>query len=139
MTRAGPMSVEMTNLGPLGWITDAPATAIRPLHPDTGEPWPPMPSALFDLWREHTGCEAPPDACLVNLYRGGARMGLHQDRDEADFGYPVLSISLGDTAVFRLGGTQSQRPDPLAAAGLRRYLRAFGSGPAGLSWRGPGP
>jgi alkylated DNA repair protein (DNA oxidative demethylase) len=63
-----------------------------------------MPQALLDLWRALSGATADADCCLVNLYRDGARMGLHQDRDEADFGFPVLSVSLGDTAVFRLGG-----------------------------------
>ncbi|MFI4974252.1 MAG: alpha-ketoglutarate-dependent dioxygenase AlkB family protein [Caulobacterales bacterium] len=101
-----PMSVEMTNLGPLGWITDAAGYRYAPLHPLTGRPWPPMPRMLLDLWAEEADPHTPPDACLVNLYREGARMGLHQDRDEADFAFPVLSVSLGDTAVFRIGGVR---------------------------------
>lgn len=107
MPRSGrPMSVLMCNLGRLGWVTDA-ARGYRyqTTHPDTGRPWPPMPPALLALWDELTGWPAPPEACLVNLYRGDARMGLHQDRDEADLAAPVLSVSLGDAAVFRLGGT----------------------------------
>lgn len=97
-----PFSVEMTNLGPLGWVSDRAGYRYQPLHPVTGRPWPPIPPALLDLWRRLGGCAVPPDACLVNLYRDGARMGLHQDRDEADFGFPVVSVSLGDTAVFRI-------------------------------------
>ncbi len=104
------MSVEMTNLGPLGWITDARGYRYEPAHPGTGRTWPPIPQTLLDLWRRLAHAEVPPDACLVNLYGPQARMGLHQDKDEADFGFPVLSVSLGDTAVFRLGG--ASRSDP---------------------------
>ena len=99
-----PMSVRMTNLGPLGWITDARGYRYEPRHPITGEPWPPIPRLLLDLWAELAATAPPPDACLVNLYDADARMGLHQDKDEADFAAPVLSVSLGDTALFRLGG-----------------------------------
>ena len=98
-----PFSVEMTNLGPLGWVSDREGYRYQPTHPVTGQPWPPILPVLLDLWRDLTGWPAPPDACLVNLYRDGARMGLHQDRDEADLGAPVLSVSLGDTAIFRVG------------------------------------
>ena len=105
-----PMSVRMTNLGPLGWTTDAQGYRYEPRHPITGRPWPPIPPALLRLWDRLTGAPAPPDACLVNVYDAGARMGLHQDRDEVDFAFPVLSVSLGDTAVFRLGGPR--RGDP---------------------------
>src|SRR5690242_8352395 len=100
-----PMSVTMTNFGPLGWVTDAErGYRYQDIHPVTGEPWPPIPARLLELWAELADPETPPDACLVNLYDAGARMGLHQDRDEADFGFPVLSVSLGDTALFRIGG-----------------------------------
>jgi len=98
-----PFSVEMTGMGPLGWVSDRAGYRYQPLHPGTGLPWPPMPAALPTLWRDLTAHASPPDACLVNLYRDGARMGLHQDRDEADLDAPVLSISLGDAAVFRIG------------------------------------
>jgi len=98
-----PFSVEMTCLGPLGWVSDRAGYRYQPVHPVTGAPWPPMPERLVDLWRALTGWPEPPDACLVNLYRGSARMGLHQDLDERDHGAPVLSISLGDTATFRVG------------------------------------
>ncbi|MBA4793221.1 MAG: alpha-ketoglutarate-dependent dioxygenase AlkB [Phenylobacterium sp.] len=106
-----PMSVRMTNFGPLGWVTDAQAGyRYQPTHPQTGEPWPDIPPALLDLWREAADAPGPPDACLVNLYDAQARMSLHQDRDERDFDYPVLSVSLGDTAVFRIGGTSRRDP-----------------------------
>lgn len=98
------MSVETTGLGPLSWITDAGGYRYEPLHPLTGQPWPPMPAVLRDLWSELADADVPADACLVNLYRAGAKMGLHRDEDEADFRFPVLSVSLGDTAVFRIGG-----------------------------------
>lgn len=105
-----PMSVEMTNLGPLGWVTDAAGYRYEATHPVTGRPWPSMPIALLRLWDDVTGGAASPDACLVNLYRAGARMGLHQDRDEADFSHPVVSVSLGDTAIFRIGGRERRGP-----------------------------
>jgi alkylated DNA repair protein (DNA oxidative demethylase) len=99
-----PMSVRMTNLGAVGWVTDAAGYRYQALHPETGRPWPAIPAALIDLWRSLSGAPADPDCCLVNLYDAQARMGLHQDKDEADFRFPVLSVSLGDTAVFRIGG-----------------------------------
>ena len=105
-----PMSVRMTNFGPLGWITDARGYRYEPNHPQTGEPWPPIPETLLRLWSDVTGVAAPPDACLVNLYGPEARMGLHRDSDEADFSFPVLSVSLGDTAIFRLGGPARRDP-----------------------------
>jgi alkylated DNA repair protein (DNA oxidative demethylase) len=98
-----PFSVEMTNLGPLGWVSDRDGYRYQPAHPGAGRPWPAIPTLLLDLWRDLTGWPEPPDACLVNRYRDGAKMGLHQDRDEADLTAPVLSVSLGDTAVFRIG------------------------------------
>jgi len=100
---ARPFSVEMTGLGPLGWVSDRAGYRYQTLHPVTGAPWPPMPKRLTELWRDLTGWPEPPDACLVNRYRDGAKMGLHQDLDERDHGAPVLSVSLGDTAVFRIG------------------------------------
>jgi len=98
-----PFSVEMTGMGPLGWVSDRAGYRYQPTHPVTGAPWPPIPERLTDLWRALTGWPEPPDACLVNRYREGARMGMHQDLDEVDHGAPVLSVSLGDTAVFRIG------------------------------------
>jgi alkylated DNA repair protein (DNA oxidative demethylase) len=101
-----PFSVRMTNLGPVGWVSDRAGYRYQPDHPVTGRPWPPIPDALLGIWRRYGGCEVPPDACLVNLYRGGAKMGLHQDKDEADYRFPVVSVSLGDPAVFRIGPAQ---------------------------------
>jgi alkylated DNA repair protein (DNA oxidative demethylase) len=112
MPRSGnPMSVRMTNCGPLGWVTDKErGYRYQPTHPVTGRPWPPMPLLLLDLWEEVAGYPAPPEACLVNYYAGGAKMGLHQDKDEEDFDAPVLSVSLGDTGIFRVGGTSRKDP-----------------------------
>ncbi len=106
----GTMSVEMTSFGPLGWTSSRAGYAYVARDPLTGRPWPAMPPVLRDLWRTHAEATVEPDSALVNLYRGPARMGLHQDRDEDDMAAPVLSVSLGDTAVFRLGGPQ--RGDP---------------------------
>jgi alkylated DNA repair protein (DNA oxidative demethylase) len=100
------MSVEMTNLGPLGWVTDAAGYRYEAHHPMTGAPWPAIPAKLLELWSRLTRGGPPPDACLVNIYRPGARMGLHQDRDERDFSHPVISVSLGDEAVFRIGANR---------------------------------
>lgn len=118
MPRTGrPMSVLMCNLGPLGWVTDKHGYRYQPVHPDTGAPWPPIPASVLRVWQEVAGYPHPPEACLVNLYRSGARMGLHQDRDEEDLTAPVVSISLGDTALFRVGGTA--RKDPTTSMELR--------------------
>ena len=107
MPKSGrPFSVRMTNLGPLGWVSDRRGYRYQAAHPETGLPWPAIPEALLVLWRDLSGYGHGPEACLVNVYRDGARMGLHQDRDELDFAAPVLSVSLGDTARFRLGGSE---------------------------------
>src|SRR5467141_1514901 len=110
MPKSGkPLSVRMTNCGPLGWVTDERGYRYQPLHPETGAPWPPIPAALLAAWQDLAQHELapyphPPEACLVNVYGPAARMGLHQDRDEADFAAPVVSLSLGDTGLFRIGG-----------------------------------
>ncbi|WP_447911122.1 alpha-ketoglutarate-dependent dioxygenase AlkB family protein [Brevundimonas bullata] len=111
-----PFSVEMTGMGPLAWVSDRAGYRYQPTHPITGLPWPPMPQSLLDLWDALTGWPAPPDACLVNLYRHEAKMGLHQDRDEADLSAPVLSVSLGDTAVFRIGAAEGGKTQSLKLA-----------------------
>jgi alkylated DNA repair protein (DNA oxidative demethylase) len=112
MPRSGnPMSVRMTNCGPLGWLTDKErGYRYQATHPETGKPWPPIPPMLLELWGEVADYPFPPEACLVNYYAGDAKMGLHQDKDEEDFAAPVLSLSLGDTGVFRVGG--KARKDP---------------------------
>lgn len=110
-----PFSVRMSNLGPLGWVSDRAGYRYQPTHPETGQPWPPIPASLLSLWSELTGAP-PPDACLVNRYDADARMGLHQDRDEADLTQPVLSISLGDTALFRIGPAEGGKTRTLRLA-----------------------
>lgn len=110
-----PFSVQMTNMGPLGWVSDRAGYRYQPTHPETGRTWRPIPASLLSLWTELTGAP-PPDACLVNHYDADARMGLHQDRDEADLTQPVLSVSLGDTAVFRIGPAKGGRTRTLKLA-----------------------
>jgi alkylated DNA repair protein (DNA oxidative demethylase) len=106
MPRTGkPFSVRMTNCGALGWVSDRAGYRYQAAHPDTGTPWPPMPDAVRRAWDDLAGYPHPPEACLVNVYGPEARMGLHQDRDESDFEAPVVSLSLGDTGLFRFGGT----------------------------------
>ncbi len=117
MPRTGKeMSVRMTNCGALGWVTDRErGYRYQETHPVTGEPWPPIPEALLDLWREVSAYPPPPEACLVNFYAADAKMGLHQDRDEKNLAAPVVSVSLGDDCLFRVGqstregGTKSFR------------------------------
>jgi DNA oxidative demethylase len=107
MPRTGrPFSVSMTNLGSLGWVSDRRGYRYQPLHPETGRPWPAIPDMVLEIWRKLADYSHDPEACLVNFYRGGAKMGLHQDKDEQDLTAPVVSISLGDTAVFRIGSTE---------------------------------
>jgi alkylated DNA repair protein (DNA oxidative demethylase) len=107
MPRSGrPFSVRMMNLGPLGWVSDRAGYRYAAVHPETGRPWPPIPSRLLDLWTDVAQYPHAPEACLVNVYRSGARMGLHRDADEQDRSAPVVSVSLGDTAVFRIGGLE---------------------------------
>jgi len=106
MPRSGtPLSIEMTNAGPLGWYSDRAGYRYVPRHPVTGRLWPSLPPSLVRLWNELSGYPAPPECCLINRYRGPrARLGLHQDRDEETFDAPVVSLSLGDRALFRIGG-----------------------------------
>jgi alkylated DNA repair protein (DNA oxidative demethylase) len=113
-----PMSVRMTNCGALGWVTDKEhGYRYQPTHPRTGAPWPPIPAMLLDLWREVAAFSAPPEACLVNFYAPDAKMGMHQDRDETEFSAPVVSVSLGDDCLFRVGG--ARRGDPTVSLRLR--------------------
>jgi alkylated DNA repair protein (DNA oxidative demethylase) len=106
-----PMSVRMTNCGPLGWVTDKErGYRYQPTHPLTGRPWPSIPHELLQLWEKLAGYEKPPEACLVNFYADDAKMGLHQDKDEQELDAPVLSISLGNTCLFRVGGLDRKDP-----------------------------
>jgi alkylated DNA repair protein (DNA oxidative demethylase) len=117
MPKSGkPLSVRMSNCGPLGWVTDEAGYRYQATHPETGAPWPQMPESLLAAWRELAGYPHPPEACLINFYGAEARMGLHQDRDEQDLTAPVVSLSLGDSCQFRLGGTS--RRDPTRAIRL---------------------
>jgi alkylated DNA repair protein (DNA oxidative demethylase) len=111
MPRSGKaFSVQMTNCGPLGWVSDIDGYRYQPAHPVSGKPWPPIPPIVLQAWGELSGYPHPPEACLVNYYAPDTRMGLHQDKDEADLSAPVVSLSLGDAALFRIGGTK--RSDP---------------------------
>jgi alkylated DNA repair protein (DNA oxidative demethylase) len=128
-----PFSVEESNFGALGWVSDKAGYRYQPTHPVTGRPWPAIPPALLALWDAINGGAAP-ECCLVNMYRGGARMGLHQDRDERDATAAVIGVSLGDTALFRIGGA--------VRGGKTKGVRlasgdviAFG-GPARLAYHG---
>ncbi|HEY9215542.1 MAG TPA: alpha-ketoglutarate-dependent dioxygenase AlkB [Ancylobacter sp.] len=135
MPRTGKaFSVRMSNCGPLGWVSDISGYRYQPTHPDTGKPWPPMPATLLRAWAELAGTKLLPEACLINWYAPGARMGLHQDRDEQEFAAPVLSLSLGDTAVFRIGGVE--RSDPTRSIKLASGDALLLSGPSRLAFHG---
>lgn len=99
-------SVRMSNCGPLGWVSDIAGYRYQTSHPATGNNWPDIPKPLIDLWNSVADHVSQPQACLINHYDATARMGLHQDRDETDFTAPVVSVSLGATALFRYGGTE---------------------------------
>jgi alkylated DNA repair protein (DNA oxidative demethylase) len=145
MPKSGkPLSVRMTNCGPLGWVTDERGYRYQPNHPETGAPWPPIPDALLAAWQDLTQQDLtqhelapyphPPQACLVNVYGPMARMGLHQDRDEADFSAPVVSLSLGDTCLFRIGGLK--RGDPSRSLRLASGDAVVLGGEARLAFHG---
>lgn len=103
--RGQKMSVRMTSVGRFGWISDQGGYRYAPLHPD-GQAWPEIPENVLAIWRKVSESARDTECCLVNFYDAQARMGLHQDRDEVDFTQPVVSISLGDDALFRVGGTE---------------------------------
>jgi DNA oxidative demethylase len=135
MPRSGrPMTVRMTNCGPLGWVTDENGYRYQPTHPETGQPWPPMPDAVLRLWHELADDPHPPESCLINIYGPDARLGLHQDRDEKEFGAPVVSLSLGDTCLFRIGGRR--RSDPTRSLKLASGDAVVLAGPARLAYHG---
>lgn len=122
-----------SNFGRLGWVSDQSGYRYQPRHPVTDKPWPAIPEALLALWHAMTGL-APPDCCLLNLYRAGARMGLHQDKDEGDVSAPVIGVSLGDAAVFRIGG--DSRKGPTRSLTLASGDVVMFGGPARLAYHG---
>ena len=111
MPKSGrPMSVGMSNCGPLGWVSDERGYRYEPTHPQTRRAWPAIPDILHQLWSDIARYRHPPEACLINYYGPDAKMGLHQDRDEVDFSAPVVSLSLGDSCLFRVGGLKRGAP-----------------------------
>lgn len=135
------MSAAMTNCGRAGWVTDRKGYRYDPVDPETGRKWPPLP-AVFARLAARAAADAGftdfvPDACLINLYEPGARLSLHQDRNERDFAAPIVSVSLGLPAIFLFGGaTRGERP--------RRYRLQHGDvavwgGPARLAFHGVSP
>ena len=135
MPRTGqPFSVRMTNCGSLGWVSDAGGYRYQPTHPTTGRPWPAIPDLALRAWRDLAGDASAPEACLINVYAPTARMGLHQDRDEQDFTAPVVSLSLGDTCLFRVGGTR--RSDPTRSFRLTSGDAVVLGGDARLAFHG---
>jgi alkylated DNA repair protein (DNA oxidative demethylase) len=129
-----PMSVKMLNLGPLGWVSDKSGYRYQPTHPGTGEKWPPIFPSLLKIWTMLTDNYVAPEACLINYYSATAKMGLHQDRDEEDFSAPVVSLSLGDTALFRIG--TSERSGPTQSIKLQSGDGLIFGGPARLDFHG---
>jgi alkylated DNA repair protein (DNA oxidative demethylase) len=132
MPRSGkPLSVRMTNAGPLGWVSDKDGGyRYQATHPVTGIPWPAVPAPLLQLWNELTGYRAPPEACLINYYFSEARLGSHVDADEQNTTAPVLSVSLGAAAIFHVGGLKRSDPkrrmtlasgDVVVLAGAARF------------------
>ncbi|AKS47667.1 alkylated DNA repair protein (DNA oxidative demethylase) [Octadecabacter temperatus] len=97
-----PMSVQMTSAGRFGWVSDRSGYRYSETHPN-GKVWPAIPSSVLNIWEKVSGSDRVPECCLINLYRDAARMGMHQDRDEAEFREPVVSVSLGDEGLFRVG------------------------------------
>jgi DNA oxidative demethylase len=111
MPRSGsPYSVRMSNCGSHGWLSDRSGYRYTPIHPVTGAPWPEIPRSVLELWHTTTGLAYAPQACLINYYGPAAKLGLHRDQDEEARDAPILSISLGDTAMFRLGGPERKSP-----------------------------
>ena len=131
--RGQKMSVRMSAAGAFGWITDRRGYRYEPHHPN-GEPWPAIPRQVLDIWNAVSNCGRAPECCLINHYSETARMGLHQDKDEADFDCPVVSISLGDDALFRIGN--STRGGSTTSVWLRSGDVAVMGGPARLLYHG---
>jgi alkylated DNA repair protein (DNA oxidative demethylase) len=142
VTRGGyTMSVAMTNCGRVGWVSDATGYRYDPTDPDTGAPWPPIPAAFLHL-ALRAAAEAgfpdyDPDACLINRYAAGSKLGLHQDRDENDRWAPIVSVSLGVPAVFLWGG--KRRSDPVRRLRVENGDVAVWGGPARFVYHGVAP
>lgn len=136
MPRTGQaFSVRMTNCGALGWVSDRDGGyRYQATHPDTGAPWPPIPGLALRAWADLGSYPHPPEACLINFYDAAARMGLHQDKDEQDLEAPVVSLSLGATCLFRIGGVN--RRDPTRSFKLASGDAMMLSGPARLAFHG---
>jgi alkylated DNA repair protein (DNA oxidative demethylase) len=135
MPRSGkPLSVRMTNCGPLGWVSDIEGYRYQATHPETGRAWAAIPASLLAAWRELGGVAQDPEACLVNHYAEGTKLGLHQDRDEREFAAPVVSLSLGDSAMFRFGSTT--RNGPTRSLKLESGDAFVFGGPARLAFHG---
>jgi DNA oxidative demethylase len=135
MPKSGrPFSVRMSNCGPFGWVSDQRGYRYQPCHPETGRPWPAIPAALLAVWSDLADYPEPPESCLINFYTANAKMGLHQDRDEIDFDAPVVSISLGDSCLFRVGGLE--RRAPTAALRLNSGDAVVFGGEARLAFHG---
>lgn len=135
------MSVAMTNCGSVGWVSDPRGYRYDPVDPDSGEPWPAMPPAFADLAARaavQAGFAAfVPDACLINRYKPGARLSLHQDKDELDLGAPIVSVSLGLPATFLFGGLARQ--DKVSRYRLTHGDIVVWGGPARLAYHGVAP
>ncbi|MEM7429582.1 MAG: alpha-ketoglutarate-dependent dioxygenase AlkB [Pseudomonadota bacterium] len=101
-----PFSVRMSAAGPLGWVSDKSGYRYQPVHPVTGEPWPEIPASIRAIWDDLSGYGEAPECCLINFYGPDAKMGLHRDEDEKEFAAPVVSVSLGDSCLFRIGGAE---------------------------------
>ncbi|MDG1239201.1 alpha-ketoglutarate-dependent dioxygenase AlkB [Planktomarina sp.] len=133
-TKSGkPMSVRLTAAGHFGWFSDQRGYRYEKQHP-SGVNWPEIPESIMTIWRAVAGAVPDPECCLINFYGEGARMGLHQDRDEANFDWPVVSISLGDDALFRVGGTE--RGGKTESIWLQSGDVAVMGGPARLNYHG---
>ena len=132
------MSVAMTNCGAAGWVTDRSGYRYDALDPESGKPWPPMPASFLDLAvaaaKEAGYPDFVPDACLINRYEPGARLSLHQDKNERNFANPIVSVSLGLPATFQFGG--QKRDDPVRKFALRHGDVAVWGGPSRLCYHG---
>jgi len=136
MPKSGiPLTVKMSNCGQLGWFTDREkGYRYEPLHPLTKRTWPAIPRLAAQAWEDLTADPRAPEACLINYYGASAKMGLHQDRDEQALDAPVVSLSLGDTCIFRFGG--DTRRTPTRSIELKSGDAIVLSGPARLAFHG---